>query len=47
MLCTSDGIDGSIYHITPKKLKQKVSQRFFILLDKVNDKSPKIQDGRN
>ena len=54
-------IDGYIYMKittrTQKQVKQKVSQRFSILLDIVNDlekvyqilthKSPEIQDGRH
>ena len=36
-------LDGSIYHMTPKKLKQKVFQRFSILLDVVNDQKKSIK----
>ena len=41
-LCRSI-LDGSIYHMTPKKLKQKVSQRFSILLDIVNGQKKSIK----
>ena len=36
-------VDGSIFHMTQKQLKQKVSQRFSILLDIVNDQKKPIK----
>ena len=42
--CMTGGYkDGSIYHMTPKKLSQKVSQQFSILLDIVNDQKKSIE----